>query len=90
MTDHIPAADMLIDTPYLVTHGSKALHLARGDRVRVDASGVLVQSTGLRRDHWRGYSLTVALDRAGLLEDIQHHEAEAARLRGLCGAGAVS
>jgi len=79
------AADMLIDTPYIVTHGSKALHLARGDRVRVDCLGVLEDSHGIRREHWRGYSLTVALDRAGLLEDIQHHEAEAARLRGLWG-----
>lgn len=42
---------------------------------------MLVQSTGIRREHWRGYSLTVALDRAGILEDIQHHEADALERR---------
>lgn len=85
MNATLPAADMLTDTPYLVTHGSKALHLARGDRVRVDCLGVLKDQHGIRREHWRGYSLTVTLDRAGILEDIQHHEAEGARLRGLLG-----
>jgi len=85
MTDHIPAAEMLIDTPYLVTHGSRALHLARGDRVRVDCLGVLEDSHGIRRPDWRGYLLTVELDRAGLLEDIAAHEEEVVRLRAMLG-----
>jgi hypothetical protein len=76
---------MLVDTPYLVTRGSAALCLVRGDRVRVDSIGVLVQSTGVRRNDWRGYLLMVELDRGGCLEEIAVHEREAERLRGLLG-----
>ena len=57
--------------PYLVTRGSAALGLHRGDRIEVREDGALFTSKGgFYISGWSGYTFTVEEDRAGIMERV--------------------
>ena len=77
------SAGMHANTPYIVTRGSAALRLVRGDRVQVCRdTDALTSARGGRWLVWRGYAFSVELDRAGLLERAAQIERELILERG--------
>jgi hypothetical protein len=69
--DRMTPAAMTPGIPYLVTRGSAALGLHRGDRIEVREDGALCRPGGLCWvAGWSGYSFTVEEDRAGIMERV--------------------
>lgn len=70
-------AEMQPDIPYIVTRGSAALGLVRGDRVECRTDGALLNGKGgFYRDGWRQYQLSVDVDRGGIMERIAQLESQ--------------
>lgn len=77
-------AQMLPGIPYIVTRGSGALGLHRGDRIEVREDGALCRPGGVCWiGGWAGYSFGVELDRGGLLERVAKMRADADKLEAM-------
>jgi len=74
-------SEMLPGIPYIVTRGSGALGLHRGDRIEVREDGALCRPGGVCWiGGWSGYSFSVEKDRAGILERAAEIRAGAAKM----------
>ena len=76
-------AEMRPGIPYIVTRGSGALGLHRGDLLTVRQDGALCRGASCWIAGWSGYSFAVEVDRGGVLERIAALRAEAEALVGL-------
>ncbi len=77
-------SSMLHGIPYVVTRGSGALGLHRGDRIETREDGALCRPGGVCWiGGWAGYSFQVEIDRAGLLERVAMLRAEADKLEAM-------
>ena len=76
------SAEMQAGIPYIVTRGSAALGLVRGDRVERRSDGALLTGRGgFYRDGWAEYQLSVEIDRAGIMERITELETQIGTLK---------
>ena len=69
-------AEMQPATPYIVTRGSAALGLVRGDRVEVTTRGELVAGWKFFRTGWNAYLFSIEPDRGGIMERIPELESQ--------------
>lgn len=77
-------AEMQPGVPYLVTRGSGALGLRRGDRIEVREDDALCRPGGVCWiGGWSGYSFAVERDRAGIMERAAKLRAEAEKLEAM-------
>jgi hypothetical protein len=77
-------ADMVPGVPYIVTRGSGALGLHKGERLEVREDGALSRPGGVCwLGGWRGYSFAVEIDRAGIMERVARMRADADALEGM-------
>lgn len=78
-------AEMQVGIPYVVTRGSAALGLVRGDRVEMTSRGELVAGWKFFRYGWKGYLFAIEPDRAGILERITELEIQIKTLKEMLG-----